>query len=550
MRMRNVCRSDCVKEDNMMFASVRGRFFPVTLVVALNSWLVMVSYPLLGFGQTKDATTLHRAMRDGTVVAIFKGTGGSSGDSVEVEVAKTPGARSGRLDLTIPPGSMLHSSNGAEQSMVIMGVEGRSTGGGMFEPTSHITVSTTKPVRYILSAFCAEFEKENPSTTDTFALEEPVPILACLAREGKRLSVAAQQAAVWLYTDRMTYGRMTEKFAVSQEEWASASRVVDYCRSSGIEPNVGTTTRMPDISENGPTSSTFPLGQVSKNKLGNQKQTRALQGRNDQMQTGVLAIMSDEAGTLFIDGVRGAALLPNQIVTLKLVAGQHFAELHDANNQKRWEKVVDVPEGAQVAQKIDLHARTSSGEVSRQTPEAPQQLVPPPLRPVPDQTPGFPKPAADSTPLDATMQFIQTKLNELGNVNFTLYGHDKKKKSDWTFQKLIATTGVVADPSSCVITYHEKASDNDKTVFDRDFAFSLRDAQKSIIVLTFEEGLKEDYPKAKNSFRTAPTAFVFKVFLSGNRRFDFIFTDQETAKRVANAMSYAVKLCGGDKVPF
>lgn len=353
-----------------MFGAVRGRFFPGTLVVALNFLLVMVSFSLLVLGQTKDTTPLQRAMRDGAVVAIFKGTGGSSGDSVEVVVAKTARAGPGRLDLTIPPGSMLHSSNGAEQSMVIMGVEGRSTGGGMFEPTSHITVSTAKPVSYILSAFCAEFEKENPSTTDTFTLEEPVPILACLAREGKTLSVAAQQAAVWQYTDRMTYGRVNEKFAVSQTEWAAASSLLEHCRSNAIQPNSGTTTSVPEEAGTGQKISTLPSARVSANKPETPKQTAALQGRNDQMQTGVLAIVSDEAGTLVVDDVQGPKLLPNQVVTLKLVAGQHFAELRDDKNQKRWEKVIDVPVGAQVAEKVDLHSGPS-GAVSRGNQEAP-----------------------------------------------------------------------------------------------------------------------------------------------------------------------------------
>ena len=59
------------------------------------------------------------------------------------------------------------------------------------------------------------------------------------------------------------------------------------------------------------------------------------------------------------------------MVTLKLVAGQHFVELPDANNQKKWEKVIDVPVGAQVAEKIDSHEKPPAGEATRETRETP-----------------------------------------------------------------------------------------------------------------------------------------------------------------------------------
>ena len=82
--------------------------------------------------------------------------------------------------------------------------------------------------------------------------------------------------------------------------------------------------------------------------------------RHDQdssMKTGVLAITSDEAGTLFIDGAEATKMEPGRVVTLKLVAGQHFVELRDEQGNKLWEKLVTVPEGAQAAERIELLAK-------------------------------------------------------------------------------------------------------------------------------------------------------------------------------------------------
>lgn len=94
-------------------------------LIAMNVVIAVLLPALMAFGQVADMVTLDKAMRDGKVVATFRGTGGSSGDSVKVQVAKTPKAGPGPLKLTVPPGSMLHSVNGAAQSMVIMGVRGR-----------------------------------------------------------------------------------------------------------------------------------------------------------------------------------------------------------------------------------------------------------------------------------------------------------------------------------------------------------------------------------------------------------------------------------------
>jgi len=219
-----------------MINLVPRRFLSMRRWVLFNCSLLILAAVCLAFGEAGETVSLYQAMRDGKVIATFKGTGESSGDSVEVEVAKTPKAGPGPLRLTIPPGSMLHSANGGEQNMVIMGIEGLSTGGGTFEPTSSILVSSTRAVTYVLLAFCTEFEKENPSATDTFTLEEPVPVLACLAKGGKARSIGAEQAAVWQYTDHLTYAEVNQKFSVSPVDWAAASDALTHCRSNESGP--------------------------------------------------------------------------------------------------------------------------------------------------------------------------------------------------------------------------------------------------------------------------------------------------------------------------
>ena len=72
---------------------------------------------------------------------------------------------------------------------------------------------------------------------------------------------------------------------------------------------------------------------------------------------------ADEAGTLFVDGVEPQRIEPDQVATLKLIAGQHFVDLRNAKGEKLWDKIVTVPAGSQSVEKIKVHLATPSGSV-------------------------------------------------------------------------------------------------------------------------------------------------------------------------------------------
>jgi hypothetical protein len=209
----------------------------------ISALVLVVLASLLSFGQATETLPLYEAMREGKVVANFTATGASSGDSIEAEVSKGPAARAGALQLTVPPGLKLLNGNGSWQSMVISGVRGRSLGGGRYIPTSTIMLTDSMPsANYVLSAYCAEFHKDNPSPSSVFALQPPDSIAACIlsnaAQQG--LSVQATQAAVWIYTDHVDYGTMSHKFPVLGSDWQIASAVANACNPTAAPSPIGT----------------------------------------------------------------------------------------------------------------------------------------------------------------------------------------------------------------------------------------------------------------------------------------------------------------------
>jgi len=113
--------------------------------------------------------------------------------------------------------------------MVVAGILGK-TGPRSYLPTSRIVLMGTSPSTYVLSAFCLNFEKDNPSESDSFTAESADTTPACIVKRSSNLSVPARQAAVWIYTDNVSYSHMSEKFEVLPSEFAQGQSVVDACR--------------------------------------------------------------------------------------------------------------------------------------------------------------------------------------------------------------------------------------------------------------------------------------------------------------------------------
>jgi len=209
--------------------NLRRRWLALTL-----SLCIALGIGLPAYSQTTSAAvpvTLQSGVSRGLVEYEAYGTGASSGDSVKLRVKKTAKAK-GPLDVSVPEGSVLRSSSGAAQSMVVASVRGVDMGGGMISPTSRIHLSGSNPVTVILSAFCAEFEKDNPSPSTAFSLESPDPMLACITKRSRNLSIPARQAAVWIQTDGVSFEHVNEKFSVSPGDWAAAQQVVAQCGST------------------------------------------------------------------------------------------------------------------------------------------------------------------------------------------------------------------------------------------------------------------------------------------------------------------------------
>lgn len=162
-----------------------------------------------------------------------------------------------------------------------------------------------------------------------------------------------------------------------------------------------------------------------------------------------------------------------------------------------------------------------------------QVAVPPP-----------PKPADDGPSLAETMQFIQEKLNGLGQVNYVVYTHDNVGGTDFISQSSAEARDVIPDPATCRIGYHWVTA-NGAVAWD--ISFSLHDV-RNVTVMTGEQNqrnidLAAEHPAWDS--KISPPLFVLIARRTGNVDNSFYFTDEDMANRVAKAMVHAVELCGG-----
>ncbi|MGA3011007.1 MAG: hypothetical protein ABSD72_12180 [Terracidiphilus sp.] len=171
------------------------------------------------------------------------------------------------------------------------------------------------------------------------------------------------------------------------------------------------------------------------------------------------------------------------------------------------------------------------------------------------QRPVSPPPQPVSGPsLAVTMQFIQDKLNGLGQANYAAYNHDNAgKDGDWVTHFSTIDTNVVADPSACKISYHEKRTKDDKVTSDADFWFLLSELQ-DVVIMPREQLLKRVNTRDGHptwDARIDPPVYVLTARKDENTEWYFYIFDQDLANRVAKAMVHGIELCGGgNKSPF
>jgi len=145
------------------------------------------------------------------------------------------------------------------------------------------------------------------------------------------------------------------------------------------------------------------------------------------------------------------------------------------------------------------------------------------------------------------MKALQNELNSIGTVSFTNHGQDKTTGSNFQNAFVEQISNVVADPAQCRVSYHWKIWRNGAVTLDKDAWFVLP-AVTSVDVEPMGQLLTEENAAQghSNDVVTSTTPFVEALVVRrGSIHNGFPFTGDASAKRFADAVKQAVKLCGG-----
>ena len=200
-----------------------------------NKVLFLVIWYMLGSAviAQDDIVDLYAEIKAGHLELISaNGNGSSSGASVEASLLNsTDDERRINIHLTSP---IYLKNAGQGQNMVATQVYLEDGGYFSDDSQSFIIIEPNKQVGVLFYAYCADFDLENPSDSDTFSIE-PLPaelknvstkIVNFAAANPEIDLMAAAQVAIWLVQGE-TIDDIRQKFSVSESEEQMARRLLE-----------------------------------------------------------------------------------------------------------------------------------------------------------------------------------------------------------------------------------------------------------------------------------------------------------------------------------
>ncbi len=206
--------------------------------IALFACLVPGTLGPLALAQ--DAIPLEQALANGKVDAEITGIGGSTGDVILLAVrSRTPQG----LRMTLTPGTVFRSISGRVQNMAGASIRGELAGANTYRPTSEIVLADNSVHRYVVEAYCLDFHKGNPGSSDRFVLTPPDAQALKILQAGKAkgASIRAIQAAVWMIRDGVTPVQLQQRFPVTNADILIAMAILKDAAQLGPDPRTTST---------------------------------------------------------------------------------------------------------------------------------------------------------------------------------------------------------------------------------------------------------------------------------------------------------------------
>jgi hypothetical protein len=184
---------------------------------------------------TPTVVPLADAISQGLVQASFSGRGSCAGDCIMLTIKSLAAYP---LEITPPPlGTVLTTTSPGAQSMVLLQLQGIDYG-STYTPASTMLLTNQTSVSYVFRAYCLDFHKANPSSSDQFTMTgtaspDIIKVLnAASTQPASVASITAVQVAIWVVTENVSQQDLSKNFQSGVSEINNAKTIL---QAAGID---------------------------------------------------------------------------------------------------------------------------------------------------------------------------------------------------------------------------------------------------------------------------------------------------------------------------
>ena len=162
------------------------------------------------------------------------------------------------------------------------------------------------------------------------------------------------------------------------------------------------------------------------------------------------------------------------------------------------------------------------------------------------------KPASSNPSLDSTLKLIQKKVNEQGEIRYTMTSRNTVSGETVQDKYVVETSNATADAHSCTLRVDARMLLNGRTQAQGRPVVQFRDIT-SVAVKTQSQAIEEKTARAgvtQWKGKITPESYIVQAFQSDALSGMFFFREQETANLVAKNISRVIESCGGKKGVF
>jgi hypothetical protein len=203
------------------------------LVISLLLFLGSVSTEIYGQQAIVRILQLDEALANGNVTLTARGNNSSSGSSVYGTLRNNT-SNEININITLNNGLYLRNS-GSGQNMIATQIFLSNGEYSIYGTNSFISLSANVEIQIMFTAYCADFELDNPRTTETFSRSSMPSGFQSIASKISRYEndnfdkdlVTPIQVALWRAQGH-SRATIATKFSFTNNDWEIATIILNY----------------------------------------------------------------------------------------------------------------------------------------------------------------------------------------------------------------------------------------------------------------------------------------------------------------------------------